>query len=165
MSNDSDNSNAAPIAYGHEQTRTENNSAASGDAHLAPSETVPQNPSINPENAHTRMDANGDARVHVSRKPPPLNWLVIDQVIPRFVAAGLQIKLRTAQKYCLNGKLRCTLAVTDKNTFKYFIDPVSKNLFPEKGPKTRCQHMPYTICPGCIGSEKSTSTEFRSQRQ
>jgi hypothetical protein len=125
MSNDSDNSNAAPIAYGHEQTRTENNSAASGDAHLAPSETVPQNPSINPENAHTRMDANGDARVHVSRKPPPLNWLVIDQVIPRFVAAGLQIKLRTAQKYCLNGKLRCALAVTDKNTFKYFIDPVT----------------------------------------
>ena len=54
---------------------------------------------------------------------------MIEQAIPRFAAAGLPIKLRTVQKYCLNGKLRCTLAVTDKNTFKYFIDPTSIDEF------------------------------------
>jgi len=115
----------APVAPGDEQTRTEDNSDTSRDAQLAPSEPVTENSPSNPEHVHTRTDANGDARVRAHRKPPPENWLVIDQVILRFVAGGLPLKLRTVQKYCLNGKLRCTLALTDKNTFKYFIDPAS----------------------------------------
>ena len=117
------------VASGDEQARIANTSDASRDAQLAPSEPVPASSPTNPEDAHTRMDANGDARVRTSRRQPPENWLVIEQAIPRFSAAGLPIKLRTVQKYCLNGKLRCTLAVTDKNTFKYFIDPTSIDAF------------------------------------
>ena len=113
------------VAPGDEQTRTPQTSDASGDAHAAPNENAPAIPPTIPEQVHTRTDANRDARVRTSRKPPPENWLVIEQAIPRFSAAGLPIKLRTVQKYCLNGKLRCSLAVTDKNTVKYFVDPTS----------------------------------------
>jgi hypothetical protein len=109
---------------------------ASGDAHGGVRESASAISSGNSEHVHTRIDANGDARMRASRKPPPENWLVIDQVIPRFAAGGLPLKLRTVQKYCLNGKLRCTLAVTDKNTFKYFIDPASiEELLAREGQK------------------------------
>jgi len=93
--------------------------------------------------------------VRAPRKPPPENWLVIDQVIPRFVAGGLPLKLRTVQKYCLNGKLRCTLAVTDKNTFKYFIDPASIEEFLAReggGLQTEVQHLEVRV----LGWERAT---------
>ena len=119
----------APVASGDEWTRPAQTSDASGDAQVAPSETAAAIPTVIAEDVHARTDANGDARVRAPRKPPPENWLVIEQAMPRFSAAGLPIKLRTVQKYCLNGKLRCTLAVTDKNTFKYFIEPTSIDEF------------------------------------
>ena len=111
-----------PDASGDVQTRTEEHHDASGRAPLAPTTQPAPPPPLETESAHTRIDASGRERV---RKPPPENWIVIDQAMARFTAAGLPIKLRTLQKYCLREKIRSTLAVTDKNTFKYFLDPAS----------------------------------------
>ena len=105
-----------------EQTHTEPNADVSGDARQVPLESLTENPPPNDDRAHARKDASERER---QLTPPPENWIVIDQALPRFNAAGLPIKLRTMRKYCLNGKLRCTLAVTDRNTFKYFVDPAS----------------------------------------
>ena len=117
----------APDASGREQTRTEIAVDASGDAQSAPAVTAPENPSLNSDTAHARPDASRRARA--ANQPPPENWIIIDQAIGRFAAAGLPIKLRTLQKYCLNNKLRATFAMTEKNTVKYFIDPTSIEKF------------------------------------
>ena len=127
-----------PDASGDVQTRTEEHHDASGRAPLAPTTQPAPPPPLETKSAHTRIDASGRERV---RKPPPENWIVIDQAMARFTAAGLPIKLRTLQKYCLREKIRSTLAVTDKNTFEYFLDPASIADFitrnPSEGPNRK----------------------------
>ena len=109
-----------------EQTRTENETDASRREHLTPGPDSLDNPPFKNENVHTRTDAYRRER---ARNPAPENWIVIDRALERFAEAGLPIKVRTLQKYCLRQKIRSRLADTDKNTVKYFLDPTSLEEF------------------------------------
>ena len=109
-----------------EQTRMEPDADASEREQLGSgaSSVAPSLPSSDVDG--TRIDAPGRDRV---RKPPPQNWIIIDEALLRFSAASLPIKIRTLQKYCLKQKIRSTLAVTNRNTFKYFLDPIELDQF------------------------------------
>src|SRR5438046_2142582 len=152
----------APVASGREQTRTTIDTVASGDAQLVQSQTPVADLSVNSDHVHTRIGASGRARVRSASQPPPENWIIIDQAITRFAAAGLPIKLRTLQKYCLNKKVRAVLAVTDKNTVKYFVDPTSiEEFIAREGQKTPLQMTEPDPPPAPLASDASGRARMR----
>ena len=120
------NNRSEEVASGREQTRTPDESDASRREYSASDAGDMASLALETAGTRTRTDASSRERV---RKPPPDNWIVIDMAMRRFATAGLPIKLRTLQKYCLRGKIRSTLATTDLNTRKYFLDPVAVDEF------------------------------------
>jgi hypothetical protein len=118
-----------------EQTRTTNDEDASRREHVTSTAVkVPQKP-LETESVHTRTDASRRERI---RKPPPENWIIIDQALLRFSAAGLPIKIRTLQKYYLKQKIRATFATTEKIPLSTLsTQSHSKNLFAKRPRKHR----------------------------
>lgn len=74
---------------------------------------------------YARPDISGDAHARPSTSGASRdNWLTVEEAVAKFERSGVSRKMRTVQKYCLNGKLTCHQAITEIGV-RYFIDPAS----------------------------------------